>query len=526
MRNYYKQIITAIYEIGVLLNGAVNKSSALTNTLAMMHDALEIKRGLVLLKDKSGKSLYIEASFGFPNVQIKNITYKSNEGIVGKVFSSGIPLMIPNIANEPMFLHKLGRENPQEDMGFMAVPIKYDNEVMGVLAVDKASPLLENVGTDIDLLKMISSMIASFLKKWEKHEIEKRKLEEEKNLILEEKEILAKDARKKYNFTGLIGRSKVMEQVCNKIANIVDTSSTVLIRGESGTGKEVVAKTIHYNSYRAKKPFIAVNCAAIPEELIESELFGHSRGAFTGAVSDKKGKFELADGGTIFLDEIGDMPLNAQSKLLRVLQDKTIEKVGGQKSIKLDVRVIAATNRNLEELIKEGQFRLDLYYRLNVISIYLPPLRKRKEDLPEIAAFILDKLRKNYKKDFQLDQSAFSVLQQCKWPGNIRELENCLERAALNSRDNIIKAEDIACMRGENCMANFFDHILLDEKNPPEEIDFAERDMGRGKGEKEKILEALERCGWVQAKAARYLGLTIRQMNYRIKKYNIPVKKL
>lgn len=526
MKNYYKQIITGIYEISLLLNGALNKGSALTNTLAIMHDALEIKRGLVLQKDKSGKNLYIEASFGFPNVQIKDITYKANEGIVGKVFSSGISHMIPNIANEPMFLYKLGRENIQEDMGFMAVPITYESETMGVFAVDKASPLLNNVSTDIDLLKMISSMIASFLKKTESYEAEKRKLKEEKDSILAEKETLAKDARKKYRFTGLVGGSKIMEQLHDKIANIVDTSSTVIIRGESGTGKEVVAKTIHYNSKRANKNFIAVNCAAIPEDLIESELFGHSKGAFTGAVSDKKGKFELAQGGTIFLDEIGDMPLGAQSKLLRVLQDKIIEKVGGQKSIKLDVRVIAATNRNLEQSIQEGQFRLDLYYRLNVISVYLPPLRKRKEDLPEISEFILDKLRKNYNRDYQLEQSAFSVLNQCKWPGNIRELENCLERAALSSSKNIIKTEDIACMRGEKCMANFLEKTVIKEKSPPGEADFSEKYDGIEKDKKEEVLEALEACGWVQAKAARYLGLTTRQLNYRIKKYNIYVKRL
>jgi Nif-specific regulatory protein len=312
----------------------------------------------------------------------------------------------------------------------------------------------------------------------------------------------------------------------------------VLIRGESGTGKEVVAKTIHYNSPRSKKPFVAVNCAAIPGELIESELFGYSKGAFTGAAGEKKGKFEQADGGTIFLDEIGDMPMEAQSKLLRVLQDKVVEKLGGNKPVKVDVRILAATNKNLEAAVQHGEFRLDLYYRLNVFAIFLPPLRKRKEDIPEIAAHILKNLSKRYDKDFSIAPEALQALMHCNYPGNIRELENCLERSAFEAGDGMIKTDHISCMRGEMCMSHFMEEQLSGAPvsitpqtggvpEAPHHAREADEELISGDmDERERVVQALEKAGWVQAKAARMLDMTVRQMNYRIKKYNIKVKKI
>ncbi|PLX66607.1 MAG: nif-specific transcriptional activator NifA [Denitrovibrio sp.] len=382
--NYYKTALNSIYEISVILNSSNMVQHSLYRSLLQMADTLSMSRGVILLMDKETNELVVEASIGIGTEEhpVKRTRYKTDEGVVGKVFSLGLPILIPDISEEPLFLNKLGRIKSDEEISFIGVPIKHEGVTYGVLAVDKVVSKMYSITTDVDILKMISTLMASYLYKIQYFESQIEAIEQERARIEAEKMKLMGEVSKKYQFEGLVGSGRLMGKVLDKIQMVTASDSAVLIRGESGTGKEVVAKTIHYNSVRSKKPFVAVNCAAIPGELIESELFGYSKGAFTGAAGEKKGKFEQADGGTIFLDEIGDMPMEAQSKLLRVLQDKVVEKLGGTRPVQVNVRILAATNKNLEVYVQSGEFRLDLYYRLNVFAIFLPPLRKRKEDIP------------------------------------------------------------------------------------------------------------------------------------------------
>ncbi|WP_303851569.1 sigma 54-interacting transcriptional regulator [Seleniivibrio woodruffii] len=514
--NYFKTALNSIYEISVILNSSTNMRHALYGVVKQMQNTLSVERALILLHDPQTHRLVLEASAGVDETTAANVYFQSDEGMVGKVFRLGVPILIPDIEREPQFLNKLNRPKATEQTSFIAVPLKFQAKTLGVLAVDKFSSRMNSVTTEVEILKMIANLIASFLHKTEFFENELSLVKNEKIRIEAENLSLINEIKSKYTFKGLAGNSKLMEKVFDKITMVTNTSASVLIRGESGTGKEVVAKTIHYNSDRSSKPFVAVNCAAIPADLIESELFGYAKGAFAGASAEKKGKFELAEGGTVFLDEVGDMPMEAQSKLLRVLQDKTIEKLGTVESTKVDVRILAATNKNLEEAVQAGKFRLDLYYRLNVFTIDLPPLRKRKEDIPAICEVIIGRLNNSYGKNFGIEADTIAALSHCNWPGNIRELENCLERAALTAGDGRIKPEHISCSGGDFCLSH-----IIDGKKPEEELPSDDSNS-----DKTQLLLALQKTGWVQAKAARMLNMTVRQVNYRIAKYGIEVKKI
>lgn len=318
----------------------------------------------------------------------------------------------------------------------------------------------------------------------------------------------------------LIGQSPVMEALEATILRIANTPATVLIRGESGTGKELVARSIHVSSHRASKPFVAVHCAAVPDALIESTLFGHERGAYTGAHQQKKGRLEKASGGTLFLDEIGDIPLATQVKLLRVLQEKEYERVGGSDTIPTDVRVIAATHRNLEAMVQTGEFREDLYYRLNVIPLVLPPLRDRKEDVPALIRHFLDKCNQEHGRSLQLAPSFVEMLSAYHWPGNIRELQNCIERLVALSDSKLIDINSIP-----ESLTSYFEHMRATrfpllvkprlaqaQETLPDKLDAIEH---------ERLREALTKAGWVKAKAARLLGMTTRQISYRMQKYQL-----
>jgi Nif-specific regulatory protein len=316
-----------------------------------------------------------------------------------------------------------------------------------------------------------------------------------------------------------------------------------LLRGESGTGKEVIARAIHYLSPRKDKPFIRVNCAALSETVLESELFGHEKGAFTGATQERKGRFEMAHGGTLFLDEIGDISPTFQTKLLRVLQEREFERVGGNKSIRVDVRLITATNRNLEEAVTKCEFRADLYYRINVVTIFLPPLRERREDIPLLVEHCLDKFNKENHRKLTVTPEALQVLLNCNWPGNVRELENCIERTATMTRGDVIKDVDLPCQQGK-CFSLAIQsygqttHAVpvtavaaelsaVNQAAPaeaPAEVKSAE--LPAFVSERDRLIWAMEQCGWVQAKAARLLNLTPRQIGYALQKYNIPLKRL
>jgi Nif-specific regulatory protein len=316
--------------------------------------------------------------------------------------------------------------------------------------------------------------------------------------------------------SALIGRSPVMKDIYRELIRVSQSKATVLLRGESGTGKELIAKLIHENSPRAQKPFIKVNCAALSETLLESELFGHEKGAFTGAIQMRKGRFELANGGTIFLDEIGDLPLPVQVKLLRVLQEMEFERVGGGETLSVDVRTIAATHRQLENAIMEGAFRQDLYYRLNVVPIHLPPLRERREDISLLIEHFLEKFNNENNKKVRLSNEVIQLLIHYDWPGNVRELENCIERLVVLAEED----ESVTFKTIPPAIQTYFNDIKT--VTPPVVSDkrgsFTEKMQGM---EQEALKKALERSGWVQAKAARLLGMTPRQVAYKIKKYKL-----
>jgi len=306
-----------------------------------------------------------------------------------------------------------------------------------------------------------------------------------------------------------------MVEVYESVDRVGGTRATVLLRGESGTGKELIARAIHYNSPRSTGPFIKLNCAALPETLLESELFGHEKGAFTGATQTREGRFELAHEGSLFLDEIGDIPPTTQVKLLRVLQETRFERLGGNRTIEVDVRLIAATHRDLEKAIREGTFREDLYYRLNVVPIFLPPLRERKEDLGLLVEHFLQKFNLQNRKQVKLDPAVIAMLTQYDWPGNVRELENCIERMVVMAATDTIRAEDAARM-------TYFLFPAVQEQTKVSvkpSADSLPRSLEQI--EHEQILIALEKCGWVQARAARLLGMTPRQIAYKMKKYKI-----
>jgi Nif-specific regulatory protein len=409
-------------------------------------------------------------------------------------------MVIPNIGEEPLFLNKTGSRPEKEGISFLSVPIEFKKEALGVLSVDRIySHEHGSVDDDLRVLKIVASLIAQFIKLWESfEEVEK------------EKEDLKQELKGKYRIENVIGHSPRMQEVFEAVYQVSPSKATVLLRGESGTGKELIAKAIHYMSPRSKGPFVKFNCASIPEGLLESELFGHEKGAFTGAISSRSGKFELANKGTIFLDEIGDLPITLQPKILRVLQEREFERIGSEKTIRVDVRIIAATSRNLEGLVSQNKYREDLYYRLNVIPLFLPPLREREEDIPALIEFFLEKFNRENNRSVALDNTALQVFLNYNWPGNVRELENTIERLVIMTHSDRITASDLP-------VSLSIRRIRSSETAESLMTDIQEI-------ERSNILSALEKTGWVQAKAARLLGITPRQIGYKIKKYGLEEK--
>jgi Nif-specific regulatory protein len=394
-----------------------------------------------------------------------------------------------------------------------------------------------------------------------------------------QKALSREPAKRRYALDNVVGHSRAMQRVFGEVHQAAPSRSTVLLRGESGTGKEEIARAVHYLSPRKDAPFIKVNCAALTESLLESELFGHEKGAFTGAVGDRKGRFELAHGGTLFLDEVGDVSPGFQAKLLRVLQEREFERVGGSKAVKVDVRLICATNRDLERMVQRGEYRADLYYRINVVSIFLPPLRERRDDIPPLVAHFLDRYNKENRKSLKVTPEAMTVLANCYWPGNVRELQNCIERTATMVSGEQIRDLAFPC-KSNRCLTQTLHHIDKEDAvaaassstinfvgrvpsanksasaparapvpaghdhdddddgddvlriGPTERLNDAAavpaRQFGAEPpdGERERLVWAMEQCGWVQAKAARLLKVTPRQLGYALQKHRIEVRKL
>jgi Nif-specific regulatory protein len=479
----------------------------LDNTELLMDDVLGMLKSegfdyaAVKVVDPVSEEIIIRNASGLSNEARQKGRYKVGEGITGTVVKTGEPIVIRNVGEDSRFLNRTEAKT-RNDSAFYCYPIKIGDSVIGALSAMESAPDASTFKKHTELLQTLAPIIGQSLLIHERFERDRIKLEQE-NLHLRS------ELQSKRRLSNFIGNSSKMQQVFDQIRMVANSSATVLIQGENGTGKELVADTIHYSSSRSSGPFIKVNCAALPENLLESELFGHEKGSFTGAMQQKKGRFELADQGTLFLDEIGEINPSIQIKLLRFLQSREFERVGGVKTIQSNLRIICATNKNLEEEIKKGNFREDLYYRLNVFPVFVPSLRERKTDITLLADFFLDKYsRENNKLVRRLSTPAIEMLHSYHWPGNVRELENCIERAILVCNSDTIRAQDLP----PSLQTSETTSSINEEWSMPEAVTHLETEM---------ITEALKSLGGHQGKTAKKLGITERQLGYKIKKYNI-----
>ena len=494
--------LSDLLEVSQTLGGTLNLRAALQRTIAILEESRGTLSATIVLKDDEAGDLAVEAASGGSS-SVRHARYRLGEGIVGRVAQSGRTVVVPQVSREPLFLDRSGvfRRSGRDEMSYVCVPIRAEHRTVGALGV--ALPYQEDRGYDQEakFYGVVGSMIGQAVRV---HHL----VEAERKRLLDENTKLRRELTERYDIRNIVGSSRAMQAVYEQVAQVAHASTTVLVRGESGTGKELVAHAIHYSSPRAKKPFVKVSCAALPESLIESELFGYEPGAFTDARAMKKGRFELAHGGTIFLDEIGELTPATQVKLLRVLQEREIERLGGVQAIKVNVRVIAATNKDLEASVKEGTFREDLYYRLNVYSIYMPPLRERKTDIPLLADHFVEKHAAAHAKDVRrIATSAIDMLMSYHWPGNVRELENCIERAVLVCEGGAIHAHHLPPTLQTAEVSG-----TLARQSLKEALDAYEKDL---------VQDTLKSARGNRARAARLLHTTERILAYAVKKHGI-----
>ncbi|MDR1727668.1 MAG: sigma 54-interacting transcriptional regulator [Acidobacteriota bacterium] len=492
--------LTTLLELSQALSGTLNLKHSLHRVL----EILEARHGMVrsavtLLREDS--ELHIEASNGI-SPEGQRAQYRIGEGITGRVVESGKPIVVPRASSEPLLLNRaVQRKNLKDELSYICVPIMEGRKTVGALGVDMRFKKDRDYEQTVKFLRVIAGFIGQAVRVERLVQAETKKLQAENTQLREE-------LRERYDFSNMIGGSGGMRQVYEQIAQVAGTNTSVLIRGESGTGKELIAHAIHYSSSRSKKPFVKVSCAALPETLIESELFGYEKGAFTGAQSRKMGRFELAEGGTIFLDEIGDLNLTTQVKLLRVLQEREFERLGGTETIKIKARLITATNKDLENAITEGTFREDLYYRLNVFSIFIPPLRERKPDIMALTDYFLDKYTREHNKSIKrISTPAIDMLMSYHWPGNVRELENAIERAVLICDGNVIHGHHLPPTLQTAEASGTIVKVSLGDS-----VASYEKDL---------IVDALKTTTGNCSRAARLLSTTERVLNYKVKKYGI-----
>ena len=498
--------VELLSDISKALAESLDLEETLMSILKSFDTHLKLRRGTITLLDPDTETINVRLAHGISKKSQNMASYKVGEGITGLVVQSGKEIIVPDISKDPRFLHKT-RSRKQEEgkqIAFFCVPIKLEGKTIGALSVDKKADPKNEFDANVRLLNVVATMVAQAVKLNKLVKSNRRQLSEENARLRQE-------LKNHFNIHNMVGTSNSMKEVYRLIEQVSNSNATVLLRGESGTGKDLVAHAIHYNSLRADKPFVKVNCTALPDTLLESELFGHEKGAFTGASERKLGRFERAHGGTLFLDEIGDFSLNLQVKLLRVIQFKEFERVGGLETIKTNVRIVVATHKNLEEQIKEGFFREDLYYRINVFPIYMPPLRDRKDDIMLLADYFLERLAAENNKDIsRISTPAIDMLTKYHWPGNIRELENCIERAVLLCNDDVIRSEhlppSLQMIKKDESVAKRSLNEIIENK------------------EKELIVDALKKFDGQQRKTARELAISERVLGYKIKKYNIHPK--
>ena len=499
------QDLSCLYEITRNLASAAHLQDCLEKVVNILAETKGMENGTVTIVNPVTRELEIEVAHGITAEARRRGRYKLGEGITGRVVATGEPIIVPQIGEEPLFLNRTRTRGDEQKKksSFLCVPIKAGNQSIGALSIDRSYELGFGSQSEQDMrfLTVISSLISQTVQRVQA-------VNEEKKALNRENQQLKRELSSKNRIKEIIGNSSRMQEVFEMVHRVADSNATVLLRGESGTGKTLVAKALHYNSGRSEGPFIVVNCSALPETLLESELFGHEKGAFTGANERKKGRFELAEGGTLFLDEIGEISLTVQVKLLNVIQERTFQRLGGTKILKSNIRLVAATNRDLEHAVQNGHFREDLYYRLNVFPVYLPPLRERRTDILLLAEYFLEKYStENDKRIKRISTSAIDLLIQYHWPGNVRELQNCMERAVLICDGGSIKSIHLP--------PTLQSSETVDSDNPLSLATAVEN------FERELIIEALKQTNGNQTKAAGYLDTSLRIINYKIHNYGI-----
>jgi Nif-specific regulatory protein len=492
--------LKVLHDLAMILAKPLDLRMQLERVLDELSTGTGMNRGMISILDRDSGAAILDVAHGI-DIDGMEISYMPGEGITGQVAQTGKPMVITNLGKDKQFLDRTGaRKNLNQcELAFLCVPIMYDDRVVGVLSADKVAHEVNSQEYELQLLGAVADLIAKA--------VHTRAIEEENRRL---KNIIGKSQRPSEE---IIGNSKSMKEVFGLVSQVADSNTTVLIHGETGTGKELVARAIHKNSPRSGGPFVEVNCAAMPDTLIESELFGHERGAFTGASQKRRGRFEEANGGSIFLDEVGELSAMAQAKLLRVIQERQIQPLGSNAMIKVNVRIITATNRDLDQDVAAGTFRSDLYYRLNVFPIYMPPLRERGGDIMLLADYFVDKYARQFKKNIKrISTPAIDMLLAYHWPGNVRELENCLERAVLIAGGDTIDSIHLPpSLQMKTTGTEKKQHGKLESL-----VNTYERSL---------IIDAMKDAKGNQSQAARLLGTTKRIIQYKVEKYGIDTKR-
>lgn len=500
------ELLPLLSEVSRAVSRGGDLASTLNLVLSLMQRHMQVVLGMVTLYDPGSGQIFIHQGVGLTQDEMARGVYQIGEGITGRVVESGKPVIVPSIADEPGFLNRTGswREGMTRHQAFICVPILRAQKVMGTISVERHYHHPGLLELDVEILGILATVIAQVV---ELHLLE----QVNKVALLDENRRLRHALKEKFKPGNIIGNSRAMQEVYKLIDKVSRSRATVLILGESGVGKERVASAIHYNSPQATGPFVKFNCASLPESVIESELFGHEKGSFTGATSRRTGRFEEANGGTIFLDEVGELSLPMQAKLLRVLQERSFERVGSNHTIRVDLRILAATNRNLPEMVARGLFREDLFYRLNVFPITIPPLRERAGDIVLLAEYFLSHFAREQQLAVpKLSTPAINQLQAYQWPGNVRELENTMERAIILADDGLVHAYHLPA--------------ALQPRVPAQDGESGGMDARISQVEYELIVEALTRTQGHVSEAARQLGMTRRILGLRMAKYRLSYK--
>lgn len=524
-----EQELDILERISQILGEGLELGQVFQHAMNVLSENLNVQRASLVLFDEATDQLRIVAAIGLTREEMQRGRYALGEGVTGRVMESGEPQIIPDISKHPDFLDRTkarAADAGDRPISFIAVPVRDGERYVGVISIDKPYEDEVTLAGDTRLITTIAGSIAQTIRI---HHL----IQLEKDQWLAENKRLRENLHTKYRFDNIIGTSPAMMDVLAIIGQVATSRATVLLLGETGVGKELIAKATHYSSTRKNQPFVRINCGALNPQLLESELFGHLKGSFTGAIRDKVGRFEAADGGTIFLDEIGTLDAQLQVKLLRVLQEREFERVGDHRTMKVDVRVIAATNMELEEEVRKGQFREDLYYRLNVVTINIPPLRSRREDIPKLIDHFLDRFnRENNRELSKISRDMLNTLLRYPWPGNVRELENAIERAVVLAQSEDF-TEDLLPLqirmfaqqvRGDSTddsiealASKLAGHAVKQYQSQEGEV----YDLVIGELERQLIRESLDHNGGVKTRTADFLGINRNTLNKKVKELAI-----